>query len=224
MRALKIVSIILGILFALAGIVLITGAGFGLGAYNSQRDASGFFNTPSRQVGSYGFVLTVPDINQQLGPSWARWVPTHAQATIRITGTSELTAPLFIGIGSTSSVSRYVSGVTRDRIKGIDLSAGTVQYDHVDGTTIPSKPGRQSFWVAKTEGVGTRTLEWDLEPGDWTVVFMNGDASPPVAATVLLGVKFGVLTKVLVSVLAGGVALLAIGAALIALGVRRRLP
>jgi hypothetical protein len=173
-------------------------------------------------VGSYGFALTAPDINAQLGARWERWIPTRAQATVRITGASELPAPLFIGIAPTARVSKYLSGVARDRIKSIDLTAGSVQYEHVDGTSLPATPGDQSFWVAKTAGTGTQTLDWTLEPGDWTVVIMNADASPPVAATLSLGAKFGVITSILIGVVAGGAGLLAIGATLIVVGTRRR--
>jgi hypothetical protein len=222
MRALKILSTILGVVFALAGIALVTGAGFGLGVYTSQRDSSGFFSTPSQQVGSYGFALTAPDINGQLGARWERWIPTRGQATVRITGSSELSAPLFIGIAPTAKVSKYLSGVARDRIKSIDLSAGSVLYEHVDGSSIPAAPERQDFWVAKTAGTGTQTLDWTLEPGDWAVVIMNADASPPVAATVALGARFGIVTGLLAGVTAGGVVLVALGGTLIALGVRRR--
>ncbi len=222
MRALKTISVVLGILLALAGIALVTGGGFGLGVYSSQRDPSGFFSTRSQQVGSYGFALTVPDINGQLGPRWEKWVPTRAQATVRITGSSELPAPLFIGIAPTAKVSKYLAGVARDRIKSIDLGAGSVQYEHVDGLSMPAEPGKQTFWVAKVEGTGTQTLDWALEQGDWTVVIMNADATPPVAATMKIGAKFGIVTGLLIGVTAGGVVLLAIGGTLMTLGIRRR--
>jgi hypothetical protein len=222
MRPLKIISVILGILFALAGVAFVTSGGFVLGVCNSQRDPSGFFSTPSQTVGSYGFALTAPDINAQLGPRWEKWGPAQAQATVRITGSSEMPAPLFIGIAPTSQVSKYLSGVARDRIKSIDLTAGSVQYEHVDGMTMPAAPGKQSFWVAKAQGTGAQTLEWRLQQGDWTVVVMNGDASAPVAATMTLGARFGILNTLVIGLTAAGFVLVAIGGTLIALGTRRR--
>jgi hypothetical protein len=222
MRLLKIVSVILGILFALAGAAAVTSGGFVLGVYGSQRDPSGFFTTPSQTVGSYGFALSAPNINAQLGPRWQRWVPSRAGATVRIIGSSKLPAPLFIGIGPTPRVSKYLSGVPRDKITSIDLTAGSVQYTHVDSTTLPTAPGKQSFWVAKAEGIGTQTLEWALQQGDWTVVIMNGDASAPVAATMSIGARFGILKPLIIGLTGGGLVLLAIGATLIVLGTRRR--
>jgi hypothetical protein len=222
MRFVKIVAIILGILFALAGLASVTSGGFLLGVYATQRDASGFFTSPGQQVGSYGFALTAPDINATLGPRWERWVPAWGSVTVRIEGASLLPAPLFIGIGPTGRVSKYLTGVPRDRITRIDWMAGSVEYSHVDGTNLPPAPGRQSFWVAKEEGSGTQTLEWELQQGDWTVVIMNADASAPVAATISVGAHFGILTPLVVGLTAGGVVLLAIGATLIVLGARRR--
>ena len=88
---------------------------------------------------------------------------------MRITGTSLTPAPLFIGVGPTARVSKYLAGVTHDKITSIDWVAGSVQYSHVDGTTLPPAPGKQSFWVAKAEGSGTQTLEWQPKKatGPW---------------------------------------------------------
>jgi hypothetical protein len=224
MRAVKILAIVLGILLTLTGLAFVTSGGFLLGVYASQRDASGFFTSPDQQVGSYGFALTAPNINATFGSRWETWVPARGNVTVRIQGISELPAPLFIGVGPTGRVSKYLAGVPHDKITRIDWMAGSVEYSHVDGTTLPSSPGKQSFWVAKEEGEGTQTLEWELQQGDWTVVIMNADASAPVAATMSVGARFGVLRPIVVGLTAGGVVLLAIAATLIILGARRRRP
>ncbi len=224
MRPLKIVAMILGIVLALAGLALVTSGGFLLGVYGTQRDASGFFTSPQQQVGSYGFALTAPDVNATLGPRWERWVPAWGEVTVRIQGRSEMPAPLFIGVGPTSRVSRYLSGVPHDKITSLDWMAGTVDYAHVDGTTLPPAPGRQTFWVAQEEGSGTQTLDWQLEPGDWTVAIMNADASAPVAATMSVAARFGILSRLVIGLVAGGAALLGVAATLIWLGARRRRP
>jgi hypothetical protein len=173
-------------------------------------------------VGSNGFALTFPDINGQLVGDWERWLLSRADATIRVTGSSRLPAPIFIGVAPTDQVSEYLSGVARDRVTGIDLSVGSIQYDHVDGTVLPASPGEQSFWVAEVAGTGSRTLEWTLREGDWALVIMNGDGSAPVAAEVELGARFGIIYSLIVGLAVGGIVLLAIGATLILLGSRPR--
>ena len=65
---------------------------------------------------------------------------------------------------------------------------------------------RASGWP-KNKASGTQTLEWELEQGDWTVVIMNADASAPVAATMSVGARFGILTPIVIGLTAGGVVL-----------------
>ena len=220
MRPLKIILVIFGVLFALAGVVSVTSGGFVLGLYRFHSAPSGFFMTPSQTVGSNGFALTAPDINGQLVAQWERWVLSQAGATIRVTGSSKLPAPVFIGVAPTARVSKYLSGVARDRITSIDLTAGSVRYDHVNGKTVPAPPEEESFWVAKVAGTGSQTLEWALREGDWAVVIMNGDASAPVAADVRLGARFGIIHPLIVGLTAAGAVLLALGAALMVFGSR----
>jgi hypothetical protein len=224
MRPVKIFAVILGIVFALAGLASVTSGGLLLGVYRTHTDPSGFFNSPNQDVGSYGFALTVPNINATLGPRWENWISSRARLTVRVTGKSLTPAPVFIGVGPTARVSKYLAGVTHDKVTSIDWVAGSVQYSHIDGTTLPSAPDTQSFWLAKAQGSGTQTLEWQPKTGDWTVVIMNADASPPVAATMSVGARVGILVPIVVGLVAGGVVLLAIAATLIYFGARRRRP
>ncbi len=105
---------------------------------------------------------------------------------------------------------------------GIDLIGGLVEYEHVDGVSVPGAPADQRFWVAKVAGSGSRTLEWALRDGDWAVVIMNADGSAPVAADVQLGARFGVVYPLVVGLTLAGVFLLALGAALMVLGASPR--
>ncbi len=222
MRPLKVIVVIVGVVLALAGVVSVTAGGFVLGFHRTHGTASGFFSTSGQTVGSNGFALTVPDINGQLTGSWQRWALSRAEATIRVTGTSRLPAPVFLGVASTARATQYLSGVTRDRITSIDLAEGSVHYDHVDGTSFPTRPDAEGFWVAKVSGEGSQTLEWALQEGDWAVVIMNGDGSAPVAADVSLAARFGVMYPLMVGLTAVGVVLLALGATLVVLGSRPR--
>lgn len=222
MRLLKIVLLILGIVLALVGALSVAAGAFVLSLDSRYSDSSGFFTTPTQTIGSNGFALTVPDINGQLAGDWQRWGLSHARPTVRVSGSSRLPSPVFVGIGPTVEVSRYVSGVARDRITSIDLRAGSVEYDHEDGTVLPAPPQEQDFWVAKVAGDGRQTLEWTLREGDWAVVIMNADGSAPVAVDMRLGARFGIIEPLIIGLLAGGVVLLAGGLTLIVVGVRRR--
>ncbi len=222
MHPLKIISVIFGALLALAGVASVTSGGFVLGVHHFHSAPSGFFMTSSETVGSDGFALTAPDINGQLAAGWERWALSRAGATIRVIGSSRLPSPVFIGVAPTAQASQYLSGVARNRITSVDLSAGSVNYEHVSGNALPALPEEQSFWVAKVAGTGSQTLEWALREGDWAVVIMNGDASAPVAADVTLGARFGVVYPLVAGLATAGVVLLAIGATLIGFGSRSR--
>lgn len=222
MRLLKILSVVVGVLLALAGALSVASGGFVLGIERAYSDPSGFFTTPTQTIGSRGFALTAPDINGQLTGEWQRWGLSRARVTVRVTGLSKLAAPVFIGIGPTAQVSKYVAGVTRDRIASVDLRGGSVQYDHVDGTTFPAPPKEQGFWVATAAGTGRQTVEWALREGDWAVVIMNEDASAPVAVDVRLGARFGIIKALIGGLIVAGLVLLAAGAALVLVGTRRR--
>lgn len=222
MRSLKIMLVIFGVLFALAGVASVTSGGFVLGLYRSHSAPSGFFTSASQTVGSNGFALTAPDINGQLVAPWERWVLSRAGATMRVTGSSKLPAPVFIGIAPTALVSKYLSGVAHDRITSIDMTSRSVRFDHVNGKTVPAPPEEESFWVAKVTGTGSQTLEWALREGDWALLIMNGDASAPVVADMRLGARFGIIYPLIVGLTAGGIVLLAVGATLMVFGSRPR--
>jgi hypothetical protein len=222
MRLLKILAVFFGLVFALAGLASVGAGGFGLSVYRSNVGPAGFVESPVQEVGSNGFALTAPDVNGQVTGTWEKWGLAHARTMVRITGSSKLPAPIFVGVAPTAKVSKYLAGVARDRITSVDLAAGSVHYEHVDGTSVPGPPGNQDFWVATASGTGTRTLEWALEEGDWAIVIMNADASAPVAADVTLAARFGIVIPAIVGLIAGGVAVLAIGVALVVIGARTR--
>jgi hypothetical protein len=131
---------------------------------------------------------------------------------------------VFLGVGPTGRVSKYLAGVAHDKLTHIDWMQGSVAYAHVDGTTLPSAPGKQSFWVARQQGSGAQTLEWELQPGDWTVVIMNADASAPVAANMRVAARFGILVPLVAGLVGIGVVVLGIASTLIIIGARRRRP
>jgi len=202
--------------------VAVLSGGFALGLYRGH-GASGFFTTSTQTVGSAGFALTVPDINGQLTEGWQRWGLSQARTTVRVSCTSQLPGPIFVGIAPTGQASEYLSDVTRDRVQSVDLAQGLVRSDHVEGPVIPSPPQEQGFWSAEVAGRGVQTLEWSLREGDWAMVIMNGDAGAPVVADVRLSARFGMLIPTIIGLPLVGLALLAIAAVLfIAAGRRTR--
>src|SRR5205823_1449994 len=104
--------------------------------------------------------------------------------------------PVFVGIGPRGAVDRYLAGVAHDDLTDIDVSPFRAKYHRVTGEAQPEPPTTQSFWVAKATGEGTRTLTGGVKDGRWSVVVMNADADPGVAADVSIGAKTNLLLAI----------------------------
>ena len=220
MRPLKIVGIVVGALLVIIGLALLAPGGFLLWAYGTQRDSSGFFETSNRVISSNGYALVTPDVDVNAGSELGDWIPTGATAVVRIRAASTGSAPLFLGIGPTDQVSRYLGDVDHDEVTNFGWLSAAVEYAHVGGGAPSSPPGEQAFWVARQEGPRIQTLEWEVQDGNWTAVIMNGDASAPVIANVSLGARFGALLPIGIGLSVAGVVLLIAGIVLIILGAK----
>ncbi len=224
MRPAKIVAIVIGVLLILVGIgVLIPGI-IVLSINGSYKDSNGFFSTSDRTLTSSGYALVTPDVSLNVGSG--DWLP--GGGLVRISATSSGPAPVFIGIGPTDAVAAYLEGVAYDEVTNLEILSSwfssAAEYWHYDGGAPSAPPGQQTFWVAKQEGTGTQTVEWDVQGGNWTAVVMNADASAPVEASVSVGVRLGFLLPLGIGLTVFGVVLLAVGIVLVILGARRPRP
>jgi hypothetical protein len=110
----------------------------------------------------------------------------------RMQGTAAGPNSLFMGVAPTAAVDGYLDGVAHDKIAVLERHDESkeildVQYTVHEGSGTPNAPGTETFWVVSVEGTGPQTLDWTLEPGDWTAVMMNADASSGVEAEVAFG-------------------------------------
>lgn len=144
---------------------------------------------------------------------------------VRMQGIPSTSDGLFMGIAPTTTVETYLGDVAHDEIVDWDANQASitdVEYTSHEGVTIPGDPGSESFWVASASGTGGQTLEWTIEPGDWTVVVMNEDASRGVVAELRFGtlVPAG-LETIAWTLFALGLVVLICGAWFLDLGLRR---
>jgi hypothetical protein len=160
-----IASSILG-LFGLA--ILIGGLAL-IAVHAFARDDDGFYSTGSEQLHSAGYALATDQLD--FGASAAGVEIDDLGATIRLDATSANAKPLFIGIGPTTDVVRYLDGVAYSEI--VDFGDGKVKYAEHDGGRPPGPPDAEEFWVAKAQGVGEQRLDWDVGSGNYTAVAMN---------------------------------------------------
>ena len=137
------------------------------------RDADGLVSLGTTELRTDAYAI-VGDLRGD-GPSWLYGSAVIGDERVRATSSSD--QQLFIGIGPEADVDRYLSGVGYATISGFEVSPDTT---HVGGP--PSNPpARETMWATSTQGTGEQTLLWTPRDGDWSVVFMNADASEGVS-------------------------------------------
>jgi hypothetical protein len=208
---------VIGVLLVAASLVLLGAGATAVWADRTQRDA-GYATTDVHRYSTSGSALTAePTRLGSAGVGWLYSPGLLGKVRIRVTPAGPR-ARLFVGIGRSTDVDRYLSGVSHTVIS--DFWSDKVEA--VDGGPPQSVPGRQHFWVASSVGPGARALEWKPTDGSWSVVVMNGDGRSGIDVATDLGARVPALLWVGLGVLAAGAVLLAGGALLMAGAIRGR--
>jgi hypothetical protein len=205
-----------GVLLGLISLGLLGGAGTTFWADWTQRDA-GYVTTGAHQFSTAGSALATEPVD--LGTARAGWFygpGLLGEVRIRVTP-ADSASTLFVGIGRSADVDRYLAGVSDTVIS--DFWADGVQ--NVPGDKAGSAPGTQTFWVASTGGSGARTLVWEPAKGSWSVVVMNADGRPGIDVGADLGAKMPALLWIGIGLLVMGAVFAAAGAFLIVGSFRR---
>lgn len=213
----RITTLVVGALLVLLSLVLLGSGGTALWADRTQRDG-GYATTDVHQFSTSGSALAA--VSTELGSAGVGWLYSPSllgDVRIRVTPTSTA-GPLFVGIGSSTDVDRYLAGVDHTVI----TEFWGDKTENVAGGTAASAPGMQDFWLASATGSGPQTLTWEPTDGSWTVVVMNADGRPGIDVETDLGAKMPALPWIAVGVLAAGAVVLVGGALLIVGAIRRR--
>ena len=114
---------------------------------------------------------------------------------------------------------RFVEARQRAQLGGVVGVGHRIDATSQDGTLAP--PDEQTFWTARAEGPqSTVEVDWDFQPGRYTLVLMNADGTPGVDADASVELEVPFLETGLWIALGVGAALFLIGL-LIALFVAR---
>jgi hypothetical protein len=206
----RITSLVIGALLVLFSLILLGAGGTALWADRTQRDA-GYVTTDVHEFSTSGSALAT--VSTELGSAGTGWLYSPSlmdEVRIRVTPESP-GPPLFVGIGPSTDVDRYLAGVQHTVISAFWGD----KVETVDGGTPASAPGTQNFWVASDTGPGVRTLEWEPADGSWTVVVMNADGQPGIDVGADLGARMPAVLWIAFGFLAAGAVFLAGGAFLI---------
>jgi membrane protease YdiL (CAAX protease family) len=199
----------MGSLLVLFSLVLLGAGGTALWADRTQREV-GYVTTDVHEFSTSGSALATE--HTHLGSAGVGWLYSpHLLGKVRIRVTPVGAAPLFVGIGRSSDVDRYLAGVGHTLISDFFEDKAKA----VGGRAPSSPPGTQRFWVASSTGSGARTVVWQPKKGSWTVVVMNADARPGIGVRVDLGARIPAALWIAIGLLAAGTVFLAGGALLI---------
>jgi hypothetical protein len=226
------VLLVVGVVLAALGLGLTASGAMLLGADAAQRDGRSLSGKPIR-LQSPGYALTSPAVVIDAGDAGLPAAPAIedlATVTVRV----QPVVPdqeVFVGIAETSDVDSYLEGVPHTALADrswqsygsrSDWSSWPPQDDQelprAEGDRVPAAPAEQDFWAASTSGSGPQEITFDLQPGQWSMVVMNADASRPVWAVLQPGVRTEVLGPVGTALLIGGLVGLVLGIPLLLFG------
>ena len=211
----RITAIVVGAILVLVSLSFLGGGIYGLWADRTQRDGA-YVTSSKEQFSTAGSALvTEPTHLGSAGTGWL-YAPSLLDK-VRIRVTPQGSAAVFVGIGSTDAVDRYLAGVSHTTIA--DFWSGKVE--PVSGGTAPAAPGAQRFWVASATGSGPQSLIWKPTDGSWSVVVMNANGRPGVNVGADLGATLPALPWIALGLVIAG-AVFMTGGALLLRGALRR--
>jgi hypothetical protein len=216
----RVVGVVAGVLLLVTGFGAVAGGGTLLWADTGYRDSAGYVSLPADEFTDTGYALRfdVDDVIH-LNGGWfdgANWL---GDVRVRVVGSD--TAPLFVGIARTADVARYLDAVPHGRFDGRNTR---MMFQAMRFTMMrpPAAPAEQGIWAASTSGAVPLTLTWTPQPGSWSLVVMNADASRGLRADVDFGATVPALRPLWITLLAAGGVLLAGGTVLVAVTARAR--
>lgn len=109
-------------------------------------------------------------------------------ATVRFNVRTLDGRPVFVGVGPSDDVARFLSGVAYDRIVDVDESGTQLTVQRIAGGAS-SPPASQTFWDLGATTASEQTVTWDVREGEWSVVIMDAEGRPGIAVGVSVGVR-----------------------------------
>ncbi len=217
-----VVAIVIGCLLLLPGLGMVAGGSAIAIAQAVATDDDGYFSFTIDRIESSGVAvattdLWLDDVEGDASPWVLDWLDLDLR--LRVEG-ARATDEVFVGIARSADVEEYLAATAHSEI--VELDDRRPRYRELDGSVSIAPPLDQDFWTVSSAGTGEQEIEWDARGGRWSVVVMNEDASPDVAADVEIGARSGAVTPVAVMLLVIGGIVTAASVVLIVIGARGR--
>ena len=212
----SVLLLVAGSVVCVVALVLVVGGGLALWKDRVDRDGSGFVSIGTTELKTDQYAI-VGDL-QGDGPDWLYGSTMLGETRVR--ATSQADQPLFMGIARSGDVLRYLRGTGYATVYSFEVSDDTT---HPGGPPTGS-PSGESIWSESTQGTGQQALRWSPRAGDWSVLFMNADASADVEVRGDASAELPVLPWVAGGLLILGAVTGLIGTWLLVRALRRRTP
>jgi hypothetical protein len=209
-------ALVASALLAVAALTLIVAGGALLWG-DAQKDRDGYLTTSSERFSTRTAALATENLDADLDGLDAV-AGDDVLGSVRLTVAPEGGKPVFAGIARTSDVRDYLRGSAHTVVRDVDTDPFRADYRDRPGERRLAPPAERSFWAA-TASDGR--LDWKVQDGDWSVVVMNADGSPGVAADVKAGADVPFLDEAGWIVLGGGTLVLLLAGGVLYLAVRR---
>ena len=232
MKAGHWVLLVLGVVLTVLGLGATVGGAVLTGADAAQREGR-YLTGDTERYQSTGYALTTPSVVIDPGEAGMPGMPPVGElASVQVRAAPVVPdQKIFVGLAETSEVSAYLRDVPQSSLGDVPWNAagprpGVLSWSDDDderataGTRVPEDPTAQDIWVASASGSGTQEVTFDLQPGRWSLVVMNTDATRPVWVDLQAGARTELLGPVGAGMLIGGLVGLVLGIPLLLLGTR----
>ncbi len=215
-------AIVVGCLLLVPGLGLAIGGGAAAIGQAIATDDDGYFRFTLDRVESDGVAVAttdmwLDDVEGEASP----WVFDFLDVDVRLrVDGAASTDEVFVGIARSADVERYLDTAAFSEV--VELNDHSPRYEQIDGVRSIEPPLDQTFWTVSASGVGEQQLDWTARGGRWSVVVMNADGSPAVAADVEIGARSGAVTPVSIALLVMGGIVTTLALVLIVAGARGR--
>lgn len=150
----RIVALVIGCLVGLFSLGLLAGGGWATWMTNTQRDSSGYLTADAHILDTSGYAVTSKGVAELAKGPYDAWLGT---VRVRVTPTDPADR-IFIGVGATSAVTRYLAGV--DRIVVTNWFPYRTDKIVGAGGGPATPPTAMTLWTNHVSGTGTQTLKW----------------------------------------------------------------
>jgi hypothetical protein len=200
---LKTLGIVVGSLFALAGLIV----GGGGAAVLATIGTDGKVSTGEQSFDTSGAALVTSAADLR-DPEKVSDIVGDPRVQLDLHSAKRT----FIGVAPAADVERYLKGAPIDEVTDFEVDPFKMTHNPRPGSKRLTPPGRQSFWVAR----GSTALDWKAGDGKYRLVLMNADGSRGVRAQGDASVTIPHTAAIAWSLVGGGLLLLLAGLATIA--------